>query len=788
MSLVSHILATVEQTTGIKLLSRASFAAMGVDSLGAVLFIKRLSDSLGGLRIEPKKLYMAGMTIKRFASELQEELLKNNPDVLIKLKCAHYASAHDVEQGDASKGGLGTLVLHEFCEEDDENSDTFVETLGSKIEEDFSFNCLAGNRKMFEGLRGLFTFMVLAGHYFRYPGTLELENFCSYCTKGDVFLFVMLTGFSTSLQLRLSPKFGVDDEGKRVLLNREPFNWRAFLLTRCLGLFPILWIALMLNIPIWYRPDLYSDGMSGPDISSPSSDTAKVCMALYIIGMQSWYRPKCHYIGPNSTVYASSILNIFIIYSMFRLIVRFVQDWLMVHREEHFVLPCEEDEAEAEERDQWGGHRVKSANRTWLQWAGNAATIASFSRYNTEQALVLTGLWFICAFFPVYKIFTDAAWEGKQTQNAIFYSPYYLLGTAGASLMEAWHSSLWHRNRDSRQPWRRKLSAFIYHVYAFTNDLRKLDGSIQEPSAQGEKLKISPSSTSLNCQKSQVGLESGPTDTAESDKRNGETCKDDGDRQVNSKPLNSLGALLWGRVVASVSASVSVPHIPERGAATCLALYAVKMFWRFYPDLLFIGSACISLQVGWLAKVFYKPRPNRGVGDSPEMVIWFIGLPLVTVIYTFIVCLQRGSARHNFSRLFFESPLMTFIGAASYPVYLLQAVMFEYYAPRLYYTYFKDDPSPPFAYSPNLIFGRPNGGQWQGMWWFSNLHWGIKFICFMILVVIGWLIQRIIQDRLVTFLYLKALVAYRRVVTVQAENSALPQREEEEAVTSVAVM
>jgi hypothetical protein len=41
-----------------------SFASIGVDSLGAVMFIKYLSDSLNGLRLEPAKIYAPGITIK----------------------------------------------------------------------------------------------------------------------------------------------------------------------------------------------------------------------------------------------------------------------------------------------------------------------------------------------------------------------------------------------------------------------------------------------------------------------------------------------------------------------------------------------------------------------------------------------------------------------------------------------------------------------------------------------------------------------------------------------------
>ena len=48
-------------------LPTSNFGAIGVDSLGAVLFIKYLSDLFGGVRISPKELYTPGVTIRSFS-------------------------------------------------------------------------------------------------------------------------------------------------------------------------------------------------------------------------------------------------------------------------------------------------------------------------------------------------------------------------------------------------------------------------------------------------------------------------------------------------------------------------------------------------------------------------------------------------------------------------------------------------------------------------------------------------------------------------------------------------
>jgi hypothetical protein len=83
--MVKHICDMVEQMRGRRPSSGSSFAAIGVDSLGAVMFIKFLSDSLGGIRIEPAKIYAPGVTIRTFAEGLITRLEKEKPDALLQL-------------------------------------------------------------------------------------------------------------------------------------------------------------------------------------------------------------------------------------------------------------------------------------------------------------------------------------------------------------------------------------------------------------------------------------------------------------------------------------------------------------------------------------------------------------------------------------------------------------------------------------------------------------------------------------------------------------------------------
>ena len=64
ISMTTHILDIVDSVKGFRPSPMASFATIGVDSLGAVMFVRRLSDSLGGFRIAPTAVFAAGSTIR----------------------------------------------------------------------------------------------------------------------------------------------------------------------------------------------------------------------------------------------------------------------------------------------------------------------------------------------------------------------------------------------------------------------------------------------------------------------------------------------------------------------------------------------------------------------------------------------------------------------------------------------------------------------------------------------------------------------------------------------------
>ena len=79
-----HICSVIEKLRGSRPGVNTSFAALGVDSLGAIMFVKQLSDSLGGIRIQPTTIFAPGVTIKQYGFTLFERLQHEKPDTLIK--------------------------------------------------------------------------------------------------------------------------------------------------------------------------------------------------------------------------------------------------------------------------------------------------------------------------------------------------------------------------------------------------------------------------------------------------------------------------------------------------------------------------------------------------------------------------------------------------------------------------------------------------------------------------------------------------------------------------------
>jgi hypothetical protein len=77
--------------------------------------------------------------------------------------------------------------------------------------------------------------------------------------------------------------------------------------------------GLLLNIPSWIAP-----------INSTQPMNVQIgCSVMYVIGMQSWWRPYCGQYGANNLLYASILINCFILYIIIRYICVRIQNVFM---------------------------------------------------------------------------------------------------------------------------------------------------------------------------------------------------------------------------------------------------------------------------------------------------------------------------------------------------------------------------------------------------------------------------------------------------------------------------
>lgn len=377
-SMVTHICDVTEAINGRRPRQCANFASVGVDSLGAVLFVRSLSESLGGIKIDPTKIYSPDTTILGLAEDLYQQLSRDNPALLESLR-------------------ITTIVDEDEAEGSEVSEKSAVE---ADLEEGF-----LSNRRLYEGMRGLLALMVLWDHY--HPDKLPTVD----AFQSDTFLFVILSGFTAAIQLRDPPKRSSKRSDSIVEL-RGTFDWKAYLMGRAVGIFPILWAALIISTPRWIIVDtmLVRGGVF-------SYEQSLQCIPLYISGIQSLFRPQCKHLGPNTTVYASLIWTVFILYGIMRsVLVRF----------QNLVMRWASADAE------------KKGLRCYI---GNCMMMVAFNRPCVTVAVAVTLFWAL-----VLTVSFTLLWRFMGWKTCFMYISYFVGGVVGASIVESIHWASWNRH------------------------------------------------------------------------------------------------------------------------------------------------------------------------------------------------------------------------------------------------------------------------------------------------------------------------------------------------------
>ena len=168
---------------------------------------------MGGVKIDPAKVYAANVTISSFADDLYETISVNNPTLLERL---HIEPEREIENIAEKLPDLSKCT-----------------DAGADFE-----NGIICNRRVYEGMRGVFTFMVLWDHY--HPTNIFMAD----SFAADTALFVIISGFTTALQLRDVPQRSETDDSFEIIKPRGSFDWYSFLTGRAVGIFPILWLVI----------------------------------------------------------------------------------------------------------------------------------------------------------------------------------------------------------------------------------------------------------------------------------------------------------------------------------------------------------------------------------------------------------------------------------------------------------------------------------------------------------------------------------------------------------------
>ena len=691
ITMTSHICDIVERLRGVRPGPHTTFAALGVDSLGAVMFVRQLSESLGGLRVKPADLFTPGVTVKQYAVGIRKTLLRDKPVLLQTLGISDGDVDEDenkeesgAERGDDSKAVDGKVVL-DYCP--------------SAVESSFD-DLIVSNIPFLDGVRGILTFMVLIDHF---PAMNTNKAIVT-----DTLLFVILSGFTTALQLRVPPRYATRTaDGVVILLPRKRFDIWGYIETRMVGIYPILWFTLVLFIPQWYLDDEKHHWSSS-------------CAILYDVGMQAWNIQECAIAGPHDVFYASLILNLFIMYAIIRFVFSELQNFVLFFRDETRTLP----------HSNAGDSTVSP--RTSLQRLGNFVTSLCYNRASFATASLMTLFWlcFTLAGFNWCRV------NRKKYMEPGMYLPYFLSGVSAASIVEMWHFAL----RGGMAPGKIidgniQLTAIgavkpasgavvVNGEFSVNNDDDHEDNPFLANISDDGPVLVR--SDDICVRLARAAFEMGFTSDVV-DSRNQEFK----DKKSPPPPFNLI----------SIISKLFCGFFLFFGCAIEIAISALQnsghLIWRFLPDKFCVVFALLILQ-------------GEGLLDRVDIVfdLTWIWLPLLFLAYMCVSIMQEGPERLNVSRFLLERPRIGILGYCSYSCFLLQRILIEYYVPFAMYSVQQGEFGCPHMEDHTCPKGRR---------WFLSMPLYARFIIVLLVILVSWVVQCYFQDTLVVYWYGKFL-------------------------------
>jgi len=618
-SISSILCSIIASTRGTHLPKTSSFASIGIDSFGALLFLRQVSSKFDNIRIDAKHLYSPGVTVQSFARALYNQLQVEKPEL------------------------LKSLNLVEELEDESKETQLPLDLCNDSLEV-----MLASNLRLIEGVRGALAFLVLWDHHFvKWSQAAYGTPPLTLSSQADTWSFVMLSGFITSLTFRRTATF--DKSSDTVTFKYQNFSWQSFIFSRVMGLYPVLWICFVLFSPIWKESYGSEASSFQTGYYKPWKRDEKMrvpCYCMYALGMQTWRGEDCFFYGPRYMYYASVIINCFLMYALIRVVFSRFQNYLISWRH-----PSLDSSLSKLFFQRTLGYEQ---SRTWMQYIGNIVAVLSLNKADRLLATVYS----VCCFtFGTGVVLIDITYKyldgvavkdhpvmGGSWEYPVHYLVFYIFGAVSASVVATWHSVLYQ--------------------------------------------------TTLN------------SSSAESYYGEG--------RYLDFKFNNTIFSSIYSRVFI---------FFCPRKASESRQHSVVFYLWRHTPDMLAVAYALLMTTVG---DVHLSEAAVKGY-------TCMIFIPWLFLAYLITSTLQVGAARLSISRYILETPVLNLLGYCSYPLYILQLVI--YWNTTCYESMYFD------------LENKKNLGPYKKLGW--------KFVLVIIMITASVAIQYFIQDNLVPYLVVK---------------------------------
>jgi hypothetical protein len=169
---------------------------------------------------------------------------------------------------------------------------------------------------------------------------------------------------------------------------------------------------------------------------------------------------------------------------------------------------------------------------------------------------------------------------------------------------------------------------------------------------------------------------------------------------------------------------------------------AWRFLWRFFPDAF---AVCTGIIMSTLT-------PALDARDSGGPVQWFMqtALPLWFMTFGLVSMMQEGPDMVNGSRFFLENYLMRQLGYCSYPLYLFQLMVNQTWRGNL--EHYNKTGEWKYFYTEDKSFQTPTTKGGKAQYDVSYMTLSI-----FLLIVFCYIIQYVVQDCLVGFLYSRAV-------------------------------